>query len=203
MAETLKHLRQPVRVVFKQIMAGDRRKVIAESNDADTGGGARDFRFNHEGLGPAFAQMFPDRQRVSRRRDGRSVQIGVYVGRLVWLRNPRRVEAGREEMPIIYEPPTTARGAEGRIAKVHEYPPFRRFPQEETGMVLLLLVEDQSGAVWPFYVTEESLAGKRWNRTLADAVIQCISHTPSHHAVQGFVDFRSGSNYCNARDRTR
>lgn len=196
-------MRAPVRVVFKQIMDGDRRKVLAESNDSDSGGGARDFRFNHSGLGPTFAAMFPERETFTRRRNGNSTQIEVYVGRLVWLRDPSRLESGVDEMKIVYEPPTDARGSEGRIAKVHTYPPFRRYPQETKGRVFLLLVEDETGAVWPFYATQDSLKTDRWNRTLADAILTCIARTPGHQAVQGATDLRSGESYCNARDRAR
>jgi len=197
-------MRAPVRVVFKQIMNGDRRKVHAESNDSDSGGGARDFRFNHTGLGPTFAAMFPMRETFIRRRNGQSTQTEVYVGRLVWLRDPAKPEAGTDEMKIIYEPPTDTRGSEGRIAKVHTYPPFRRYPQETSGMVLLLLVEDETGVVWSFYTTQAELkTDKRWNRTLANAILACIAHTPDHQAAQGTIDLRSGHTYCNASDRAR
>lgn len=193
----------PVRVVFKQIMDGDRRKVLAESNNSESGGGARDFRFNHSGLGPTFAAMFPMRETFPRRRDGKSTQVEVYVGRLVWLRDPNKAEAGSDEMKIIYEPPTDSRTSEGRIAKVHTYPPFRRYPKGTSGMVLLLLVEDETGAVWPFYATQDSLKTGAWNRTLADAILTCIAHTRDHQAVQGTIDLRSGHTYCNASDRAR
>ena len=38
--------RQPVaRILYREITEGDLRKVLAKSNDSDTGGGARDLRF--------------------------------------------------------------------------------------------------------------------------------------------------------------
>ena len=196
-------MRKLVRVVFKQIMDGDRRKVLAESNDADSGGGARDFRFNHSGLGPTFAAMFPKREMFTRRRDGKSTQLEVYVGRLVWLRDPNTQESGVDEMKIVYEPPNDSRDSEGRIAKVHTYPPLRRYPQMEKGRVFLLLAEDEAGAVWPFYATGDSLKTNAWNRTLADAILTCIAHTPDRRAVQGTIDLRSGHTYCNAIHRAR
>ena len=48
-----------VAVIFKQIKPGDYRKLAAESNDAPTGGGARDFRFPSAPFAPVLEMFFP------------------------------------------------------------------------------------------------------------------------------------------------
>lgn len=48
------------RILFKEIVDGDVRKIHADSNDSDTGGGARDFRFgSYSELEHIFHSMFP------------------------------------------------------------------------------------------------------------------------------------------------
>ena len=47
-------------VLFKQVREGDIRKLAAQSNDAPTGGGARDLRFPAEPFAPVLHLFFPD-----------------------------------------------------------------------------------------------------------------------------------------------
>ncbi|WP_264802920.1 hypothetical protein, partial [Acetobacter fabarum] len=59
------------RILYKEIVAGDLRKILAQSNDSDTGGGARDFRFgSFKTLLPVIRQMFPKKVKENRKRDG-------------------------------------------------------------------------------------------------------------------------------------
>jgi len=61
------------RIVYKEIVEGDFRKFKAESNDADTGGGARDLRFRpHDEFAKVFRELFPRSQQKTRKRDGKN-----------------------------------------------------------------------------------------------------------------------------------
>ena len=74
------------RIVFREILDGDRRKFVAKSNDTDTGGGARDIRFRSwTKLKTVFRRMFPHVRHLSRRRDGKPVTEDAYVGTFSWF----------------------------------------------------------------------------------------------------------------------
>lgn len=70
---------QVARILYKEIVPGDLRKILAMSNDAVTGGGARDFRFgSFKTLLPVIRKMFPETVKQSRKRGGGVVQIDVF-----------------------------------------------------------------------------------------------------------------------------
>lgn len=72
---------QVARILYKELVEGDLRKLQAKSNDADTGGGARDFRFgSYKTLLPVIKQMFPQIVKENRKRGGQIVQIDVFKG---------------------------------------------------------------------------------------------------------------------------
>ena len=114
------------RILYKEIVPGDIRKILAQSNDSDSGGGARDFRFgSYNKLLPIIKMMFPNVVKQKRKR-GSTVEIDVFQGRFFWLN-----DVGNEESKeSFFEPPTDVRPAEGRIARVHEYGCFdtKRLP---------------------------------------------------------------------------
>src|SRR4029079_6724773 len=59
------------RVVFREIVPGDLRKVEADAQDAGTGGGARDLRFRpYEKFAPVFSVLLPERVQEMRKRGG-------------------------------------------------------------------------------------------------------------------------------------
>lgn len=109
---------QIARILYKEIVPGDLRKILAQSNDSDTGGGARDFRFgSYKTLLPVIEQMFPHKVKENRKRDGVVEEIDVFKGEFYW-----RNESGQvERKDSFFEPPTDVRPSEGRIARVHEY----------------------------------------------------------------------------------
>jgi hypothetical protein len=66
--------RAVVRLVLQRVDDGDKRKAKAESNDAASGGGARDLRFNPQGeFFPFFERMFGGR----RQKRGKTVCVGT------------------------------------------------------------------------------------------------------------------------------
>lgn len=194
---------QPVRILYKEMMAGDRLKVEARSNKSASGGGARDFRFNHEAFGPVFAKMFPKRKTETRKREDEKRKIELYEGRLCWTVDPARPDKVMSTS-ILYEPPTTSRATEGRIATVHKYAPFRQYPADAIERVFLLLVEDENHGVWAFYVTESSLrTDVEWDPAVVKPILECIKETHDSKAVLGWIDLTTPSHYCHGRKRAQ
>jgi len=190
------------RILYKEIIEGDLRKIEARSNDSDSGGGARDFRFgSYEQLLPVISQMFPSVVRENRKRGNTVSQIDVFGGEFHWQDaqdGPVSVKAS------FFEPPTDVRPSEGRIARVHEYPCFdtSRIPKSSLdNRVLLLLVQRKDGTVWPHFVEEKSLRTPgEWDLTVANEIIKCLeARRPEGRAVIGFRDFAASLSYCNGK----
>lgn len=185
------------RLVFKEITEGDRRKILAESNDSDTGGGARDFRFgDYSRFAPILEQMFPNKAVEQRRRGKEKKDITIHKGHFHWEENG--VANSKES---CFEPPTSARPSEGRITKVHEYPCFdvSKIPHGGEGnRVVLLLIQRMDGTVWPYFADERSLTNDPWDSRVADEILRCIHATRAEgRAVIGYMDFTKSEKYCN------
>ncbi len=192
---------QVARILYKEIVPGDLRKILAQSNDSDTGGGARDFRFgSYTRLLPVIEQMFPRKIRENRKRDGVVEQIDVFQGEFCWQN-----EKGHEQRKASYfEPPTDVRPSEGRIARVHEYGCFdtSRVPKGGHGnRVLLLLIQLHDGSVWPFYAEEQTLRVRgKWDPVVAKELLDCLdAKRAANRAVIGFRDFTNAGRYCNGK----
>lgn len=201
MSNSVSHPVSVARILYKEVVEGDLRKIAAESNDSDTGGGARDFRFgDFQRLEPIVRKMFPDVIKDWRRRGNQTIQVDILVGMFHWYSDDGAVLKRKVE----FEPPTTARPNEGRITKVHEQPSFdvRRIPElGEGNRVLLLLVQRADGTLWPHFVTEKSLeiAGA-WDPRVANELLACIrARRPAGRAVIGYRDFGTGDMYCNGK----
>ena len=188
------------RILYKEIVPGDLRKIVAESNDSDTGGGARDFRFGEFGkLEPIIRKMFPHAVRERRRRDGKNVQVEIFRGTFHWDFN-----GTEEQKSVDFEPPTSARPSEGRITRVHEQPCFasNRIPKFGVGnKVLLLLVQRNDGSVWPYFIEERSLDNPGlWDPRVARDLLDCIrAQRSANKVVIGYRDFTTGEGYCNGK----
>jgi hypothetical protein len=184
------------RVVFKEIVEGDFRKFQAESNDADTGGGARDLRFRpYEKFAEVFRKLFPDVRVETRRRDRKPTDVEILVGRLHWL-DESGTAVSRE---ALFEPPTDARPGEGRIPVVHTYPPFNRLPSSKEGRMVVLLVQRDDGTVWPEFATERSLKSGAWNENVAKPILRSLAaNRPGNQVARGYIDFESMTEYSDA-----
>ncbi|WP_122575653.1 hypothetical protein [Pseudomonas viridiflava] len=192
---------QVARILYKEIVAGDVRKIHAESNDADTGGGARDFRFgSYPNIAQIVMQMFPNQVIENRRRNGVLVPTVIYSGKFHW----RDWNGNVYSADSFFEPPTDARPAEGRITRVHEQPCLSTsnmpVPTEMNG-VFLLLIQLGDGTVWPYYAEERTLrATGVWDPQVSERMLQCIdARRRADQAVIGFFDFNNGGSYCNGR----
>jgi hypothetical protein len=193
---------QVARILYKEIVEGDLRKILAKSNDSDTGGGARDFRYgSYRQLLPVIQQMFPDVVKEMRKRDNVVTEIDVFKGVFYWQNTPNGAIHSKES---FFEPPTDVRPSEGRIARVHEYPCFdtSRIPRGGEGnRVLLLLIQRLDGKVWPHFAEEKTLRiPGLWDTVVANELIQCLdAKRAESRAVIGFRDFTAKLSYCNGK----
>ncbi|QQX83752.1 hypothetical protein JJQ59_15225 [Cupriavidus necator] len=188
------------RILYKELVEGDLRKLQAKSNDADTGGGARDFRFgSYKTLLPVIMQMFPQTVKESRKRGGTVVQIDVFKGAFSWKDAMGQVRSKE----AYFEPPTDVRPSEGRVARVHEHPCFDA-SKVKIGVgnrVLLLLIQLDDGSVWPHYAEEQSLrTPNAWHPVVAKELLDCLdAERPLNQAVIGYRDFTNAGRYCNGK----
>jgi len=178
-----------LRLVFREVLPGDRRKFIAQSADSPSGGGARDFRFSpYDRFEDVFELMFPGRETKTRRRNGHDVDIEIYTGRVsIWGR-------GETLLPLEFEPPTSARPNEGRLTRLNH---LGLVVPTEAGRVLLVLYETDDNRLWMAFATEESLQARQWHRVVNDFLLSCLERDrPANHAAQGFLDLVTGKQYC-------
>jgi hypothetical protein len=183
------------RVVFKQIVVGDFRKFEAQSNDADTGGGARDLRFRpYDEFAEIFRQIFPEVRQEKRRRNGVRTSVEVFVGRITWSNGE-----STQSREASFEPPTDARPNEGRIPVVHTYPPLNRLPPTNEGRMVLLLVQRDDDTVWAEFATEDSLRSGNWHQQVGGPIIAALdARRPSNQVARGYIDFVTGRVYADA-----
>jgi hypothetical protein len=181
---------QPQRALFKIVLDGDRRKINAESNDAPTGGGARDIRFSHVLFEPVVVKMFP---KVERAQGTKRDDLEIRKGRLKYYDD----DGDEHGMDIQYWPPTDARDSEGRIARVPDIPPFqaRYFPEDE-GAVFYLLIQGADGTMTGHFASEDSLLTKgRWNTWVAESILTSLAEAPGNVSARGWLDWTTGESY--------
>lgn len=173
------------RIFFKQFKPGDLRKLRAESNDSQTGGGARDLRFPYEPFKEVMSKLFPGQGKIVR-------GCPLFVGELSWE------EAGKDKSAAVEVwPPTKARPAEGRIARIHELRPLKDTPDDpKAEVVLLLLIQQDDGQVRAHYVTEQGFKDPRFNKEIRQQVLACVRSTPDTRAAVGYFDYLKGEAYC-------
>lgn len=191
---------QVARILYKEIVQGDLRKILAQSNDSDSGGGARDFRFgSYHKLLPIIKKMFPAVLREARRR-GIDNEADVFEGRFSWYNKQGKLETES----AYFESPTNARPSEGRIRRVHEYGCFDTslIPSGgEENRVFLLLVQLTDKSVWPYFAEEKTLRTPgAWDPVVADEILSCLdAKRRQGQAVIGYRDFTNMDSYCNGK----
>lgn len=172
------------RVFYQELKEGDRRKIQASSNDAPSGGGARDLRIPEEAFGEFFERLLPGT--ASRRSNRRMVQ--VRMGNVKWPQN----ETEFEEHVLEIWPPTSRRPLELRIAQVN-----RNFPSSvPAGRAFVLVIQDTDGEIWGHYTTEKELRTGDWDERVRASIVACIDSTRPTRSVRGFVDFETGRSHC-------
>lgn len=189
------------RILYKEIVPGDLRKILAQSNDSNTGGGARDFRFgSFKKLLPVITEMFPKKVKENRKRDGVVEEIDVYQGEFFWHNLSGQVVRKNS----FFETPTDVRPSEGRIARVHEYGCFdtKLVPRGGEGnRILLLLIQLNDESVWPYYAEEKTLRIEgKWDPVVAAELLGCLdAKRAANRAVIGYRDFTNMDKYCNGK----
>lgn len=182
--------KRPALLVFRELTEDDKQKLKGEAKYAESGGGARDFRFNYDAFKGVFARMLPERENRGDRTK--------YVGELtepVDSDNPGGETTTHE---LKFWPPTPSRPAEGRVAQVHKYVSFTNYPKEVDGRTFLLIIQTRSGEVRAHYTTEEDLrTNKDWNLEVRKTILDCtLGNAERGNAIMGWIDFINGRSYC-------
>ena len=173
------------RVYFQEITAGDRRKIEGKSNDAQTGGGARDLRFPDAKLRPFFERMFPKTRTAQR--DG--VALTVNHGVVSWVDN-----LGAERVnPIEYWPPTNARPTEGRLGRVNQLGNLQSLPPTSDGRLFVTLTQLDNGEIRVRHVSEKVLLDENMTHaTVVDQLKKAIRAQRGNHSIRGYIDWDEG-----------
>lgn len=187
---------RPTLVVYKEIVDGDMRKLLAESNDSKTGGGARDLRFPVRAFDSVLRQIF---SKDAIGRGGQSIRIGD----VIYLDSSSQPQKTQLE----YWPPTNSRKTESRISKIHNSPALGgQLPRTGSGRVFVLLIQFSDGSVRCDYAYEEDLRANVWAPELSSVVLGCFASASAKNttrtaglvSAQGYYDFSTGTGYCHA-----
>lgn len=171
------------RIIYKEIVEGDRRKFEAQSNDAPTGGGARDLRFSpYATFQPIFERLLPNRD-----------INGISSGQLYW-----RDGEQEKSSQAFFHPPTNARPNEGRLGNVDKCLPTNSLPPSTSGIAILLLIQRDDNRVWAQFTTDQSLESGAWHQSVSSTILDCLhARRWSNVSMVGFVDFDTREDYCN------
>lgn len=174
--------REIVEVLLKELLPGDIRKINYDSNDASTGGGARDFRFPLK-WASVLSRMFP-----------RAINEKERMGDLTYCDNNDRVHTVQN---IVFHPiPTLSRPNEVRIAKIGEIPIFQAIPDElDTERVFITLARYSDGIVQAGYTKESAIRSVKSDRLILSAMEKAIDATKSGSAVIFSVHFAEPRNF--------
>ena len=175
---------RPVRILYQEVTDATILKVLTESAEADTGGGARDLR-----LSP-YAQFMPFMERMFTRAGVRGAGVNVRLGTATWGN-------GAETREIAFWPPTNARPNEGRIATISSLPPLQDPPEDLAGAVFLF-VQDENDLIWVRYATSEELRGSM--PVVGDAIRECLRRSAGNRIATGYIEFTPDGpeTWCNA-----
>lgn len=168
-------------VIYKKIVPGDFKKFRAESNDAPSGGGARDLRFTPANVFTTqFSRMFPlggDRATLR--------------GQFYWV--------GLTPTDVTIHQPTNSRPNEVRIATVHECFPSEVIPGDCDDCVLLLVLRSDN-RVYPAFTSEHSLSEDNWHPAVKEPILRGLRASRSAKKTpMGYVDIENGRDWNNGR----
>ena len=183
----------PHLVLYKELSAADLRKLEANSNDSQTGGGARDLRLPHRAFGHVMSSFLPETRPESR---GKKTDLDAVVnyGPVTFYEG-----STKQTTEFVYWPPTDARPSEGRIARVHASPALGgRMPDEELGRVFVMFIKWNSKMITVHYAYENDLnISGVWADEVRMSIINCIKASDAkNQSVQGYMDLHQGKGYC-------
>lgn len=184
-------------VVYKEIVDGDMRKLLAESNDSKTGGGARDLRFPARAFDAVLRQIF------STQATGRGGKV-IRTGDVIYIDSSGQPQKTQLE----YWPPTQSRKTESRISKIHNSPALGgQLPRTDGGRVFVVLTKFSDGNVRCDYAYEDELRDPElWAHELSSVVLGCLASASGKNTTrtaglvtaQGYYDFSNATGYCHA-----
>lgn len=163
------------RILLREIVDGDKRKFLAESNDSPSGGGARDIRFRPEDrFLPFLKKMFPTPAIIK----GKT----CYTGECRW-----GVADGaerRDEMEIW--PATNARPNECRLAKVNKYDLYPLIQSDPNGgRSVFMLFQTTDKVVRLYFTSETELQDPSWDARVRSFVSDWLQT----NVKSAFIDF--------------
>ncbi|MBZ0248096.1 MAG: hypothetical protein K8F93_00410 [Burkholderiales bacterium] len=184
------------RLVYKEIVLGDIAKAQAQSNITQSGGGARDLRFNpYTKFVKVFSKMLPTAE-------AHPTDAGktVFTGGVRWEDSGGMIHTGKME----FWPPTTARPFEGRIAKIHDLAFFgaqlATLTTSKTDRLFVFIMQDDQGVVYLRYALESALrAGTGGDAGTHAKILACLDANRSDKSsIMGYIDFETSEVYCDA-----
>jgi hypothetical protein len=173
---------KPVRVFFQELKHGDLLKFRAQSNQAPSGGGARDLRFPAIPYFDLLSPMFPEE----------ADHAGARRGIIRWA-----VATGTGTATVTLWPANVARPSESRIGRFYEVAGWEvdeeAFEADlDRGMKwFVLLVQLDNGQVWARTLRESDLAKEQsW---FAECVRRKSDETPAAQSARGFISRDNGA----------
>lgn len=162
---------EPRLIIYKKILSGDIEKLNERSNITQSGGGARDFRFNPPHLFvPIFLKMFP-----------KTIKDGTQEAIFHWLNHP----ATKTEIDVRMDKVRK----EVRICKVSKC--LFNIPTE-SGDYVFILIKNTDDEVWPYFVSEETIREK-WEEKIATQIMIGLNAKRSPRvAAAGYIDLETG-----------
>ena len=152
-----------------------------------------------------LGRMFPQAEQIVRqvrskdktapKRTQKSIRR---TGRLHWW-GPASPGGAVEERsaPVEVWEPTRSRKGEVRLAKVHRYGLEAALPKAVPGVrVLLLLIQQSDGRVWPRFVTETTVKKGDWELEVQEFLLRCLNAKRRKGvAASGYLDLDSDASH--------
>jgi len=177
------------RIIFREVMEGDLKKFTATAAPSGTGGGARDLRFRpFDKFDGVFARALPGRENVERKRDGERETIEIYTAQANVVRSNNQ----SFKKDISFEPPTTARPNEGRLARVHD---LNLDVPDGEGRLLILIIQDAKDELIITFFSEKDSKSGNWHTTVSDFFKEVFAQPARASATQGYIDFEINSRW--------
>ena len=165
-------------IIYKKIVPGDFRKFRAESNDTDSGGGARDLRFSPaEEFTGQFKKMFLQQAG------------GALTGRFHWK--------GLPPTDVAVLPATSSRPNEIRIGTVNRCFPSQILPENSEDCILLLVLRADD-MVYPCFASEHSLEHDNWHPDVSMPILNGLrANRRANTTPMGYIDVENGKEWAN------
>jgi hypothetical protein len=169
---------------FQVVVDGDIKKLIAESNDADSGGGARDLRMPRT-FWDALLPFFP----IKNSKGQEAIVYSAPGGRL-------------SSTSVSLNKPTTSRPNEIRIGKIHEIEgwqiPASEYEQakKKGDDMYFLLTLDANGKTWARITKHSALSHPKAEPSFLEFVrtVKAACHERKKVA-RGIFDFTSNNHF--------